>query len=269
MSDGAYAVEPFSFSRQVAADGMAESSKKHWIHALIEVDVTEPRNRLRELKQEMGQSLSFTGFIIYCCAMAVDGDRHLHGYRDWRNRLILFDEVDVFTPVERLTEGRREVHRTIIRAANRKSVREIHREIRQAQSEQMAETVVVRSSQLYMAMPAFIRRFFYRVITRSPHLLKKNAGTVLVTSVGMFGGGVGWGVPLPAHTLTITVGGIASRPVVRDAQIESREHLCLTVTFDHDIVDGAPAARFVQRFKELVESGAGLSSGIIDHILKP
>ncbi|MFN2169360.1 MAG: 2-oxo acid dehydrogenase subunit E2, partial [Anaerolineae bacterium] len=38
----------------------------------------------------------------------------------------------------------------------------------------------------------------------------------------------------------------------------NREHLCLTVTFDHDIVDGAPAARFIQRFVTLVQTGAGL-----------
>lgn len=67
-------------------------------------------------------------------------------YRDWRNRLILIDDVDVFTPVERVVEGRPEVHRTVIRAANRKSVQEIHLEIRQARSEAMAETAVVRSS---------------------------------------------------------------------------------------------------------------------------
>ncbi len=34
--------------------------------------------------------------------------------------------------------------------------------------------------------------------------------------------------------------------------------LCLTVCFDHDIIDGAPAARFVTRLKELIESGFGL-----------
>jgi pyruvate/2-oxoglutarate dehydrogenase complex dihydrolipoamide acyltransferase (E2) component len=32
----------------------------------------------------------------------------------------------------------------------------------------------------------------------------------------------------------------------------------LTVSFDHDIVDGAPATRFVHRLVELIESGCGL-----------
>ncbi|WP_205625975.1 2-oxo acid dehydrogenase subunit E2 [Halorubrum tropicale] len=30
------------------------------------------------------------------------------------------------------------------------------------------------------------------------------------------------------------------------------------MTFDHDVVDGAPAARFVQRLRELVESAHGV-----------
>jgi pyruvate/2-oxoglutarate dehydrogenase complex dihydrolipoamide acyltransferase (E2) component len=39
---------------------------------------------------------------------------------------------------------------------------------------------------------------------------------------------------------------------------EEREYLCLTLSMDHDIILGAPAARFTQRLRELIESGAGL-----------
>ncbi|MFQ3662881.1 MAG: 2-oxo acid dehydrogenase subunit E2 [Chloroflexaceae bacterium] len=35
--------------------------------------------------------------------------------------------------------------------------------------------------------------------------------------------------------------------------------LCVTISFDHDVVDGAPAARFIHRFKELVEGCCGIS----------
>jgi pyruvate/2-oxoglutarate dehydrogenase complex dihydrolipoamide acyltransferase (E2) component len=58
--------------------------------------------------------------------------------------------------------------------------------------------------------------------------------------------------------LGITLGGVAEKPAVVDGQIEVREYLSRTVSFDHDIVDGAPAARFTQRFKELIEAGYGL-----------
>jgi pyruvate/2-oxoglutarate dehydrogenase complex dihydrolipoamide acyltransferase (E2) component len=33
----------------------------------------------------------------------------------------------------------------------------------------------------------------------------------------------------------------------------------MTISVDHDIIDGAPLARFTQRLKELIESGYGLS----------
>ncbi len=41
--------------------------------------------------------------------------------------------------------------------------------------------------------------------------------------------------------------------------LKIREYPSVTVCFDHDIIDGAPAARFAQRFKELIESGYGLT----------
>jgi pyruvate/2-oxoglutarate dehydrogenase complex dihydrolipoamide acyltransferase (E2) component len=45
---------------------------------------------------------------------------------------------------------------------------------------------------------------------------------------------------------------------VVDDQIEPREFLSITATFDHDITDGAPAARFAQLLKEYIERGHGL-----------
>jgi len=54
------------------------------------------------------------------------------------------------------------------------------------------------------------------------------------------------------------VGGIAWKPAVVERRIEPRVILNLTVLFDHDIVDGAPATRFTRRLVELMESGYGL-----------
>jgi pyruvate/2-oxoglutarate dehydrogenase complex dihydrolipoamide acyltransferase (E2) component len=68
-----------------------------------------------------------------------------------------------------------------------------------------------------------------------------------------------WGIPLPGHTLCVTVGGIALKPILEASRLENREHLQLPITFDHDIVDGGPAARFTRRFSELLQSAAGLS----------
>jgi pyruvate/2-oxoglutarate dehydrogenase complex dihydrolipoamide acyltransferase (E2) component len=43
-----------------------------------------------------------------------------------------------------------------------------------------------------------------------------------------------------------------------EGQIVPREILNLTVLFDHDVVDGAPVARFVYRLVALIDSGCGL-----------
>ena len=91
-------------------------------------------------------------------------------------------------------------------------------------------------------MPRFVRLGFFRLLRWNPHWFKRLSGTVIVTSVGMFGQGGGWGLGfLPLHTLGVLVGGITSKPAVHEGEIVIREYLNLTVSFDHDIVDGAPA----------------------------
>jgi pyruvate/2-oxoglutarate dehydrogenase complex dihydrolipoamide acyltransferase (E2) component len=258
MSQNSYTVRSLHPARQATIDLLSAASRKHMIHGLIEVDVSRPRRELARVKEATGQSISFTGFLIYCCAQAVDRNKHMQAYRDWRGRLILFDQVDVSTTVEREVGGKKQVIPTIIRAANDKNVSQIHTNIRQAQRERPEETGVFRTIKLYLLIPAFIRRWFFRILDRVPHLMKKNAGTIMVTSIGMFGRGAGWGLPLASHTLNVTVGSIVNRPKIVDGRLEDRQHLCLTISFDHDLIDGAPAARFMQRFKELVETAAGL-----------
>jgi hypothetical protein len=108
-------------------------------------------------------------------------------------------------------------------------------------------------------LPGFVRRTLYRLARMSPYLQKRNAGTVGLTSVGMFGTRGGWGLGMPVHALAITIGGIGEKPGVVEGRIEAREYLSVTLSFYHDVVDGAPAARFAQRFAELVECCHGLT----------
>ena len=209
--------------------------------------------------------LSFTAFIVASLARALSEDELLHAVRDWRGRLVLFDEVDVVVLVEAERGGVAIPH--VLRGANRRTVRSLHEEIRRVQA--APRTSAQRSgflARLSPWVPGFARRAFLRLLRRSPRWLKRTAGTALVTSVGMFGSGTGWAVGIvPLHTLALTVGGIARKPGVvpgappgapPDAapeRVEVREYLSVTASLDHDIVDGAPAARFAKRFRELVE----------------
>jgi pyruvate/2-oxoglutarate dehydrogenase complex dihydrolipoamide acyltransferase (E2) component len=82
---------------------------------------------------------------------------------------------------------------------------------------------------------------------------------VTISAVGMVGKGTGWGIPPSSPSICwITVGGIGRKREDLNGQLITRDYLSLTVSFDHNLVDGAPAARFTERFKELIESGYGL-----------
>jgi pyruvate/2-oxoglutarate dehydrogenase complex dihydrolipoamide acyltransferase (E2) component len=83
-------------------------------------------------------------------------------------------------------------------------------------------------------------------------------------AVGMFGNGAGWGIPPALPTLMMTVGGIGAKPVLVDGHLALRDSLSLTLSFDHDIIDGALAARFIERLKELIESGYGLDDSTVE-----
>ena len=97
------------------------------------------------------------------------------------------------------------------------------------------------------------------VVRRDPAILASMAGTVAVTSVGMFGGGhSGWGLTPTGSSLGLVVGGTAWKPAIVEGRVEPREILNLTVMFDHDVIDGAPATRFTRRLVELIESAYGL-----------
>lgn len=79
-------------------------------------------------------------------------------------------------------------------------------------------------------------------------------GTFTVTNLGTLGVEnftpiINW-----PECAILGVGRIAERAVVRDGQIVARPTMWLSLTFDHRIVDGAPAAQFLSRVQRLLES---------------
>jgi pyruvate/2-oxoglutarate dehydrogenase complex dihydrolipoamide acyltransferase (E2) component len=257
-------VIPYPKMRRLEALAYRSVLHKPTMHVLIEADVTRARAFLRDQKARTGEALSFTAFLTTCLAKAVGEHKAVQAYRQWSRRLILFEDVDVYTPIERNVAGHSQIIPTIIRAANRKTVLEIHREIRAAQVRDIAHPwaeISVLHWPWLLVLPIF--HVMIWMGERSPQVWKKYRGTVGLTAVGMFGQGAGWGIPLPSHSLWVTVGGIGEKPGVVDGRIAIREYLSLTISFDREIIDGAPVARFTERLAELIESGYGLDDGLI------
>jgi pyruvate/2-oxoglutarate dehydrogenase complex dihydrolipoamide acyltransferase (E2) component len=256
-------VVPYPKIRRFMAAEFRSSHLTPMIHGLLEVDVSRARAFLRQHKAKTGEALSSTAFLIACLAQAVEEHKAVQAMRLGRKHLILFEEVDVLTYIERGAAGHSLPMPSIIRAANHKTVREIHHEIRAAQVQDVAQAAV--GFKVVQYLPTFLFSFLLWMLGRDPELMKKYVGTVALSAVGMFGNGAGWGIP-PANppSLWMTVGGIGEKPGVVDGQIAIRDYLSLTISFDHDIIDGAPAARFTQRLKELIESGYGLPDSTVE-----
>jgi len=250
-------VEPFPRRRLGTVDYMRMAGRRSVVHGLVEIDVTEARRRLDALETESGERLSFTAFLTHCLARAIDEHPGVNAYRDWRGRLVTFDDVDVNVLIETSVDGDSLGVPHVIRAANRRSVRSVHDEIRRVQRDPDAGAQSPWAS-LAMRLPGVVRRQVWRLPRLFPRRWKRLAGTVAVTSVGMFGTRGGWAITPTNYTLQLSVGGIATKPGVVDDDAEPRKVLHVTVSFDHDVVDGAPAARFVQRFADLVEECHGL-----------
>jgi pyruvate/2-oxoglutarate dehydrogenase complex dihydrolipoamide acyltransferase (E2) component len=252
-----YRVEPIPPMRRFALDAGYLGRRRHIVHGLIEVDVTDAREAIREHARRTGETLSFTAFIIYCLSRAIEEHPHVHAYRDWRNRLVIYDDINITAMFEVEFGLKKTPMPHIFRAANQKSLLQIHRELRDVQNRPHA-SVESNFMRWFLYLPACLRRAFYWIVMKFPQSFRDNSSPVMVTAVGMFGQGGGWAITMPNFTLNVAVGGISQKPGVYQGEIAIREVLDLTVSIDHDVVDGAPAARFVNTFRTLLEAAHGL-----------
>lgn len=251
-----YRIVPFTTNRRLVAASASVGREQNNIQALVEVDITEPRRFIRAHRQRTGEKLSLTAYVITCLARAVAEHPNLNAFRKGRN-LIILDDVTINVLVEREIGGEIVPDGLGIRAAQSKGYRQIHDEIRAAQQHGDDGLGGLSGVTWVRFIPSFLFRPFIRLASRNIGMMER-FGAVGVTAVGMFGpkNEAMWLIPLVGGaTVNVAVGSIVERPCARDGQLESREHLCLTVTFNHDIVDGAPAARFLKRYSELLASG--------------
>jgi pyruvate dehydrogenase E2 component (dihydrolipoamide acetyltransferase) len=75
-------------------------------------------------------------------------------------------------------------------------------------------------------------------------------GTFTISNLGAFGADAFTPIVNPPQCAILGVGRIIDRPTVVDGRVEVRPTTWLSLTFDHRIVDGAPAARFLDALAE-------------------
>ncbi|HSF79909.1 MAG TPA: 2-oxo acid dehydrogenase subunit E2 [Anaerolineales bacterium] len=251
-----YRVLPFTMSRRMVAASATVGREQNNIQTLIEVDISEPRRFIREHRQRTGEKLSLTAYVVTCLAQTVAEHPNLNAFRKGRH-LILLEDITISVQVEREIAGEIVPEPIGVRLAQTKTYRQIHEEIRAAQEHGEDGFGGLSGTDWIRFIPDFLFTTFIRLASRNLAMMQR-FGAVGVTAIGMFGNKnqALWAIPLVGGaTVAVAVGGIVERPCARDGRLETREHLCLTVSFNHDVVDGAPAARFLKSFSNLLTSG--------------
>ena len=78
-------VQPYPRSRMLMADGGKLGIKKHTVHGLVEFDITAARKSLKQHRAQTSEALSFSAFFLACLGKAIEQDKQMHAYRNWRN----------------------------------------------------------------------------------------------------------------------------------------------------------------------------------------
>jgi len=81
-------------------------------------------------------------------------------------------------------------------------------------------------------------------------------GTFTITNLGMYGVDVFIPIINPPETAILGVGRVAEKPVAINGHVTIKHMMQLSLTYDHRIVDGAPAAEFLQTLKQILETSS-------------
>ena len=218
-------VEPMTAMRSRIAERMVESRRTSaHVHTVFDVDfsrVSELRVLHRSTYEEAGHKLSYLVFVAKAVVEALQEVPIVNASMDGSN-IVYRADVNLAIAVA-LDWG---LIAPVIRNAHTKSVVELSRSIgdlsNRARSKQLQPEEVV-------------------------------GGTFTVTNPGVFGSILGMPIINQPQLAILCMGAVEVRPVVVNGEVVAQPRSYLTLAFDHRIIDGAVADRFMSRVKEHLE----------------
>ena len=132
---GKYQVKPFTKYRRNIELITKEGWRKRNTHTIIEIDVTNAREMIQKHKEKTGETISFTAWVIKCVAQTLSENKDFNAYRHGKKKIIVFDDIDIAVPIEKIINDEARPRVCLIRKANEKSIKEISNEIRIVQKE--------------------------------------------------------------------------------------------------------------------------------------
>jgi len=260
-----YLYQKITQSRIATFDIFSIGLSKHHINAMLEFDVTECRQKLRDLRKN-GTPISFNAWLIKVIGSVLQKHPVAAAYLYNKNKLIIFHDINVSLLVEKKTSNTKVPIPVVIEKVNEKTALEITEEIEQAKSQELqTDDIVLKKhstnyERLYYHLPGFLRRLFWKLLLKRPKIAYKTMGNVAITSVGMMGKINGWFIHKSVHPISFGVGSILKKPVVFENEVKIREILNMTILVDHDVIDGAPMVRFLDDLTNYIETGKEINN---------
>ncbi|WXG44858.1 MAG: dihydrolipoamide acetyltransferase family protein [Promethearchaeati archaeon SRVP18_Atabeyarchaeia-1] len=221
-------VATLSHTRRVIGKRMCHSARTApHITIIMETDMSEivklREKLMSEVEKRTGSKLSYTDIIVKVTAKALEEFPNVNSTLLDECTLKTFDEINVGVAIA-AKDG---LIVPVVHNANKLSIAEISAEL----------SMLIDNAQKGKLSPE-----------------QMSGGTFTVTSLGMYGVDVFIPIINPPESGILAVGKITKKPVVDDkGQIVVKPMAFLALAVDHRVIDGAPAAEFLQRVKEILE----------------
>ena len=222
-----YSDEPTSKMRQVIATRLAESIgpiPTFYLTVEIEMDNVLATRKQINASLEDDAKISVNDIIVKAAAMSLL--KHPFVNASYQDKSIRFyDQADIGVAVA-IDEG---LITPVVRGANLKGLAEISAEIKD------------------LAAKAKARKLQPEEYT---------GATFSISNLGMMGIKEFTAIINPPEAAIIAVGASTPTPVVRNSEVTVRNIMHVTMSCDHRVVDGATGAKFLQTFKQMLETPA-------------
>jgi len=196
-------------------------------HTTVPVTITMEASMSRVVEQRENlrgkgaEDISITAYVVKAAAKALEEHPMINSSLE-QDELRLYGDINVAVAIN-TPDG---LIAPVISQTNKKTVLEVSRQIRSLTDRAMQNTLSV------------------------PDL---TGGTFTVTNLGGFGVELFAPVINPPQCAILGFGKTSEKPVIVGKEVRAMPMTTLSLVFDHRIVDGVPAARFLQRVKELLE----------------
>ena len=218
---------PFTGLRKAVAQAVAASAQSAVHVSLVaEVDMTEcvkmRESMLEDIEARYGVRISYTDIIAKAVARAIE-DKPIVNSSLQGDQIVIHDQINV--GIATAVEGGLVV--PVVKDVRGKTIPQISAEIKE---------LVARARAGKASGEDF------------------RGGTFTITNLGVYGIDSFAPIITPGQSAILGVCRIAEKPAVVQGRVEIRSMMNLCLTFDHRVMDGAPAADYLARLRQILES---------------